>query len=147
MTVLAQLPPPGPGELFSWLTCAVAVLAIYYLVLRIVKEHRRQPAIDVELTSFARHERVSQLELKLPTLATRDEIQALEHRLDGRRSKDVADLYAELRRQNEGTTDQLADIRENIAALEADSKTHGATLAEHGRKLDLILQRLPRHDR
>lgn len=142
--IFAQLPAPGAEELFTWLKAAVCIAGIYFLLLKIFKEHKREPSLDVEITGFAKKETVAKIEMQIPGMATKAEMQGMEKHLseqlttavthlDNRRSASIGNLH-----------EQLKDAEIQLSAVKAETETHTRLLAAQDQKIDRILERLPR---
>lgn len=134
-TLIAQLAPPTADGLHSWLTSGVAVMGAVYLLILIYKALRtpdRHPPIDAELAKIR-----EDLMLK---------ISDVERHIDTRRSQGIGNLHEQLRELDRTGSSKLTTMAERIGRVEANSQIHTSQLAEHGRKLDLILMRLPREN-
>lgn len=144
----SPLPPPGEHDLYGWLVCLLAVMGMIYLGLQIwaLISPKRQPSVDVELTSMAKSDRVAHIELTLPTLATKGELEDMERRTDLRRSQGIGNLHGKLDEVERATTAQIGELGTSLARVEAYTETNTSAVAELSRKIDLILQRLPRRN-
>lgn len=113
------LPTPSPNSLFEWLACGVAVAGIYYLGLRIVQAHKRNPPIDADLS-------------------------AMERRLDQKRSVSVAGIYDDIKTMERRFDDEMRVVTAALAGAAEIQKNNSAQIAEQNRQINVILLKLPR---
>jgi heme exporter protein D len=139
---LGQLPPPTAEAMYTWLATAVALLGIYYLVLKIVQAHRRNPPFEMELTHFARREHLELIQVQLPNFATKPEVQAV--------ARDLGDqLTAAVRHLDQKRSDSIAGIHKQLEAAQVEAakvaqqaEHHSQQLAQLDHKIDVMPERI-----
>jgi len=108
MMILAEgLPSPTAEELFSWLKVVALLAGLYYLGLKIVKEHRRNPTIDKELGELASRKDLQSLQVNI---MPRAEVEGEVQRLDGY----VHDMRHEFRQELQSITIKIDESNETV---------------------------------
>jgi len=110
---LAYLPAATPAGLGGWLVNAAAVLAIVYIVVKLINTFRRRPPIDATFatkTEFAGCRAESQAR----ALKTESKIEEMEHIL----RKDITGLRRESEERGERVHKRVDEVLASTSRLE-----------------------------
>ena len=117
----------------SALIIILFLATLILVILGIISHLRRKPPLNEELKEL--HQKVEKKHLD-----SKGSISRCYQHTDQKVNKLRQELREDIKRQS----DESKDMLQRLSVIESENKMQSETLCQHGSKLDLILQRLPK---